>query len=72
MHLKEKDLNKILKNMRISIPKVLEKELLDRYGNYATDDEGHMFEYTEQDICEQLEKKLRPFEKSFSSSCISF
>ncbi|MFA7078429.1 MAG: hypothetical protein WC147_08490 [Syntrophomonas sp.] len=49
--------------MRISIPTDLEKELLDQYGDYATDDEGHVFEYTEQDIYEQLRKKLRPYEK---------
>jgi len=72
MRLTKKGLRKILENMRISIPKALEKELLEQYGNYATDDEGHMFEYTEQDIYEQLEKKLRPYEKSCNSICISF
>ena len=39
----------------------MEKELLHEYGNFATDDEGHVFEYTEQDICEQLRKKLSPY-----------
>ena len=42
----------------------LEKELLDQYCNLATDDEGHIFEYTEQDIYEQLRKKLLPYEKN--------
>ena len=28
----------------------------------VTDDEGHVFEYTEQDICEQLRKKVRPYQ----------
>lgn len=58
-------LKKILKNMRESIPESLEKELLDRYGNSATDDEGHVFEYTEQNIFEQLNKnkKLRRYEQ---------
>lgn len=72
MRLTKKDLKEVLENMRVSIPKTLEKELLDQYGNYATDDEGHIFEYTEQDIYEQLRKKLYPYEKSCSSSCISF
>jgi hypothetical protein len=27
------------------------------------DEEGHFFEYSEQDICEQLRKILRPYEK---------
>ena len=53
-------LNLILNNLRVSIPKDLEKELLDRYGKLVTDDEGHIFEFTEQDICEQLRKKLSP------------
>jgi DNA polymerase/3'-5' exonuclease PolX len=68
MLLTEKKLNIILGNMRISIPAELEKELLDRYGIFATDDEGHIFEYTEQDIYEQLRKKLRPYENSYKSS----
>jgi hypothetical protein len=42
----------------------LEKELLDEYGNFAANDAGHAFEYTEQDIYEQLRKKLHPYEKN--------
>ena len=53
-------LNLILNNLRVSIPKDLEKELLDQYGKLVTDDEGHIFEFTEQDICEQLRKRLCP------------
>jgi len=64
MLLTEKELNIILENMRISIPAELKKELLDQYGNFVTDDEGHIFEYTEQDIYEQLRKKLRPYENN--------
>jgi len=63
MLLSSKELKSILENMRISIPVELEKELLDQYGSYATDEEGHVFGYTEQDIYEQLRKKLRPYEK---------
>ena len=43
-------LNLTLNNLRVSIPKGLEKELLDQYGKLVTDDEGHIFEFTEQDI----------------------
>lgn len=60
MLLTRKELNEILRNWRISIPAELKKELLEQYGNLATDDEGNVFEYTEQDICEQLRKKLLP------------
>jgi len=55
---------KILHDWRVSIPADLEKELLDEYGNLVTDDEEHVFEYTEQDICEQLRKILRPYENA--------
>lgn len=72
MLLTKKHLKEILENMRISIPEALAKELLDQYGNYAMDDEGHVFEYTEQDIYEQLRKKLHPYEECGSTSCISF
>ena len=63
MLLTKKGLSTILTNLRVTVPAELEKELLDRYGNLATDDEGHIFEYTEQDIYEQLRKKLRRYEK---------
>lgn len=69
----KKKLNIILENMRISISADLEKQLLDQYGNYVTDDEGHVFEYTEQDIYEQLREKLHQYEKcSASTNCITF
>lgn len=61
MRLNKKELSLILRNLRIDIPVALEKDLLAEYGNLATDDEGHLFEYTEQDICEQLRKRLRPY-----------
>jgi hypothetical protein len=62
--MRKSELMKILANMSISIPKEVENELLNQYGNHATDDEGHEFQYTEQDIYEQLRKKLRPYEKA--------
>ncbi len=64
MLLTKKKLRTILENLRVKVPAEMEKELLDEYGNLATDDVGHVFEYTEQDIYEQLRKKLRPHEKN--------
>lgn len=64
MLLTKKRLNTILENLRVSIPDDLEKELLDEYGYLAADDTGRVFEYTEQDICEQLRRKLRPYENA--------
>lgn len=73
MLLTKRGLKEIQENMRVSIPTGLEKELLNQYGNFATDDEGHVFEYSEQDIYEQLRKRLRPYDKCCSSfNCISF
>ena len=64
MILTKKGLKKTSQDWRVSIPAELEKELLYEYGNLVADDEGHVFEYTEQDICEQLRKKLRPYEEN--------
>ena len=64
MLLTKKRLNKILEDMRVKIPVELEKELLDEYGNLATDDAGHIIEHTEQDIYEQLRKRLRLYQKN--------
>ncbi|OGN99606.1 MAG: hypothetical protein A2Y90_01955 [Chloroflexi bacterium RBG_13_52_12] len=64
MMLTKKLLKKILQDWRVAIPAEMEKELLDDYGNLVTDDQGHAFEYTEQDICEQLRKKLLPYAKN--------
>lgn len=58
MLLTEKKLNQILRDWRISIPDGLKNELLDQYGCLFVDDEGHIREYTEQDIYEQLRKKI--------------
>lgn len=64
MILTKKQLKSILESMRTSIPAELEKELLDQYGSLETAADGHIFEYTEQDIYEQLRKKLRQYDKS--------
>lgn len=58
MLLTKRKLNAILRDRRLSISPELETGLLAQYGNPATDDEGHPHEYTEQDICEQLRKRL--------------
>ncbi len=58
MILNKKSLKNYLENMRISIPQSLEKELLDDYGHHVIDDEGRIREYTEQDIYEQIRKRL--------------
>ena len=65
MLLTRKELNNILRGWRIwDIPAELKEELLEQYGNLWTDDEGHLHDYTEQDICEQLRKKLLPYAKN--------
>jgi hypothetical protein len=64
MRLTRKELRQILWNYRATIPADLEEELLAEYGKPFTDDEGHLVEYTEQDICEQLRKRLRPYSRA--------
>jgi len=48
----------LLEGMWVSIPESLEKEFLREYGHPVIDDEGYMRDYTEQDIYEQLRKRL--------------
>lgn len=55
------DLRRILSNMRASVPEEIKKELTEQYGSYVIDDEGREFPYTEQDVYEQMRKKLRRF-----------
>ena len=65
MLLKKKELNNILRGWRIwDIPSELKEELLEQYGNPVIDDDGHLRDYTEQDICEQLRKKLLLYAKN--------
>jgi len=59
MLLTEKDLEKYLDARRIVVSDALKQELLDEYGSSVTVDEGHVFEYTEQDIYEQIRKTIR-------------
>ena len=64
MLLTKQKLTAILENLRVSIPADVEKELLQEYGNLAVTEDGRVIEYSEQDIYEQLRKKLRPYEKN--------
>ncbi len=59
MIMTKKELKRIQEDLRIAIPSDIEKELLDQYGHPVQDDKGHVFEYTEQDIYEQIRKLLR-------------
>jgi hypothetical protein len=63
MLLTRKMLNTILRNHRVQIPAVLKKEILANYGNAVTTEDGLIWEYSEQDICEQLRKIIRPFQE---------
>lgn len=64
MLLTKKILNNVLRDWRIPyIPVELEKELLEIYGHDVVTEEGLTIEYSEQDICEQLRKILRHYEK---------
>jgi hypothetical protein len=56
MNLTRKYLRDYCRGHRIVIPLELEKELL---AFFRDDDEE--YEYTEQDICEQLRKRLSPY-----------
>jgi hypothetical protein len=55
-------LNDLLQSWRMQIPAKLEKELLEEYGNLAVTEDGLILEYSEQDICEQLRKRVGPYE----------
>jgi hypothetical protein len=65
MLLTKKRLNKLLYDWRITIPDELKQELLTEYGNPFIDDEGHTIYYTEQDVCEQIRKKVCPYKNSW-------
>ena len=51
-------LSRMLERMRISVSEDLGKELLDEYGEYVKDAEGHLHDYTKQDIYEQVRKRI--------------
>lgn len=62
------DIRKILASMRVSLPTDIEKELLEQYTDHIIDDEGHEIQYTEQDVYEQLRKKLYRYEKKTTTA----
>lgn len=62
MLLTRKMLSTILRNYRVQIPAELKKEFLEQYGNLVATEDGRVIEYSEQDICEQLRKIVRPYE----------
>ena len=73
MLITKKELNKILHNWRISsIPKEMEKEILEAYGHAVVTEEGLTIECSEQDICEQLRKILRPYMQEVNPNDPSF
>jgi len=53
-----------MESLRVKVPTELEKEVLEAYGNPVTDNYGHLFEYTEQDIYKQVRKRLRLYERN--------
>jgi hypothetical protein len=57
-------IRKILAGMGACVPAEIEEELLEEYRSHVIDEEGHAFQYTEQDVYEQLRKKLRRYENT--------
>lgn len=47
------------RNMFISIPENICQELLKELGEVTVDDNGNYRDFTEQDICQQIENKLK-------------
>jgi hypothetical protein len=64
MLLTKKYLKELLNNMRISIPKNLEKDLLKRFGETCVDDEGYIRDFTAQDIHENVRKAVFDYENN--------
>lgn len=61
MVLTRNDLDTYLKNRNVKIPENLTDELLERFGKPFMDDNGHLMEYSEQDISEQLRKIIQNY-----------
>ena len=59
MILTKKDLDKYQANMKISLPDNFVNELLNKYGKHVSDGAGHIVEYSEQDIAEQMRKDIQ-------------
>lgn len=61
MLLTKKDLKIYLQSRKIVISADFADELIKEYGKQIIDDEGHIFEYSEQDISEQLRKSIQQY-----------
>lgn len=61
MILTKNDLDTYLKNRNIKISEDFADELLERFGKQFVDDAGHIMEYSEQDISEQLRKSIQNY-----------
>jgi hypothetical protein len=59
MVLTKKYLEKYKNNTRREIPDDIEKDLLLKLGKPFIDNEGHIREYSEQDISEQIRKTVQ-------------
>ena len=58
MRLTKKYLREFFDARGMAMPASLEKDLLKDYAHAVIDDDGQVFEYTEQDIYEQLRKRV--------------
>lgn len=61
MVLTKKYLENYQNNTRKKIPDTIKKELLLELGQPFIDDEGHVCEYSEQDIFEQVRKAFQGY-----------
>ena len=61
MVLTKKYLEKYQNNARKKIPDIVAKELILELGQPFIDDEGHVKEYSEQDIFEQVRKAFQRY-----------
>lgn len=63
MILTKETLNEYLQMRRIKLPDIVTKKILEIYGSEVEDDQGHIFEYSEQDIAEQLRKIIQKYQE---------
>lgn len=61
MILTEKDLKEYQINNKLNLPDSLVNKLLDRFGSQIEDENNNTFEYTEQDIYEQIRKIIQNY-----------
>ena len=59
MILTRKYLEEYQKNMFILIPEDICQELLEELGEVTVDDDGNYRDFTEQDICQQIDNKFK-------------